>query len=87
MAEQEKWTKGPWRVRFNEDDSPDVCSIDICGDIFILARMRGPQYSHCAANAHLIGAAPSMADYIKRRAEAGDAEASALLSRARGETP
>jgi hypothetical protein len=62
----EKWTKGPWRVRVNSKDSPDECDLSICGDIFVLADLRGPQYDHQHANAHLIAAAPDLYAALER---------------------
>lgn len=55
-----KGTPGPWRVRENPGHAPDKCDLSICGDIFVLADVNGPNYAHCEANARLIAAAPEM---------------------------
>lgn len=53
-------TKGPWRIRVNKNDDQDTCDMSICGDIFVLADINGPQYEHQKANARLISAAPDL---------------------------
>ena len=53
-------TPGPWRVRINKRDSKDECDLSICGDIFVLADLNGPQYEHQHPNAALIAAAPTI---------------------------
>jgi hypothetical protein len=58
------YTKGPWRVGYGERHDQDECDIGICGDIFILAKIEGPNYSHCEANARLIAAAPDMYEVL-----------------------
>lgn len=47
-------TPGPWRVRVNPGDNAEDCDLNICGDIFQLAHINGPQYAHQHANARLI---------------------------------
>jgi len=54
------YTKGEWRIGYGERHDQDECDIRICGDIFVLAKIEGPNYSHCEANARLIAAAPDM---------------------------
>jgi hypothetical protein len=61
----EKWTPGPWRVCVNERHGPDECDLTICGDIFMLADINGPNYPHCEPNARLIRAAPAMAKALR----------------------
>lgn len=55
-----KHTPGPWRIRENPCHSLDRCDLSICGDIFELAEINGPQYAHQEANANLIAAAPEL---------------------------
>jgi len=77
------YTAGPWLCQSPEDDG----SITIIGDN--LGGLVGA--AHCwptevdtggsdrvRANARLIAAGPTMADYIRKRAEAGDSEALAI---------
>ncbi|MGL4196209.1 MAG: hypothetical protein ACRCSX_00390, partial [Allorhizobium sp.] len=40
-----------WRVRVNKRDDQYTCDVSICGDIFVLADLNGPQYVHQHANA------------------------------------
>ena len=56
-------TKGPWRIRVNNDDDQETCDMSILGDIFVLANMKGPQYPHQKANALLIAAAPDLLEF------------------------
>lgn len=53
-------TAAPWRVRINPRHDPDTCDLSICGDIFVLADVNGPQYEHQEANAYLMAAAPDL---------------------------
>lgn len=70
-------TDGPWRVRANKRDNESECDLSICGDIFVLADLNGPQYAHQHANARFIAAArdlvPALADRV------AELEARALL--------
>lgn len=59
------WTPGPWRVRENHGHNAEYCDITICGDIFCLADINGPNYEHCYSNARLIAAAPEMAEALE----------------------
>jgi hypothetical protein len=59
-------TPGPWRVKIGPRDTPVEADIEICGDIFILAHITGPQYDHCHANARLVGACPTMLAALER---------------------
>jgi len=54
-------TPGPWRLRVNKLNDQDTCDISICGDIFVLADLNGPQYAHQRPNAELITTAPDLA--------------------------
>lgn len=90
-------TPGPWRVRENARNTQEECDLTICGDIWQLADINGPQYSHQIANAHLIAAAPCLYDALERLTQFVDETcayveadplieaARAALSRARGE--
>lgn len=60
MTNTAKHTPGPWRIRENSRHSQDECHLTICGDIFQLADINGPQYAHQIANANLIAAAPEL---------------------------
>jgi len=73
----EKWDLGPWRYKPREARQVRSANGFYVGQIY--------QGKSAKANAHLIAAAPEMADYIKRRAEDGDAEAQRLWMRACGE--
>ncbi len=53
-------TPGPWRIRENARHSQEECDLTICGDIWQLADINGPQYDHQLANAHLIAASPEL---------------------------
>ena len=62
MAE---YTPGPWRVRENARHSQEYCDLTICGDIWRLADINGPQYDHQEANARLIAAAPELLEALQ----------------------
>ena len=57
-------TPAPWRIRENARHSQDQCDLTICGDIFQLADINGPQYAHQIANANLMAAAPDMLEAL-----------------------
>jgi hypothetical protein len=59
-------TPGPWRIRTNRAHDPVECDLTICGDIFALADINGPNYAHCEPNARLIAAAPDLLAACKR---------------------
>lgn len=91
------WTKGPW---FIEPCKADPCLVSIGTGVreepewHDLARVvtavrdedggsAKPDYEG-EANARLIAAAPELADYVRRHADAGDEEARALWEKCRG---
>ena len=47
-------TPEPWRIRIGPRDDQETCDIQICGDIFVLADLNGPQYPHQHPNAERI---------------------------------
>lgn len=53
-------TPGPWRVRENPRNDGETCDLSICSDIFVLADLTCPQYSHQWPNACLIATAPDL---------------------------
>lgn len=59
------FTAGPWRVRENRGHNPEVCDLTVCGDIFALADVNGPNYAHCESNAALIALAPELAAAVR----------------------
>lgn len=44
----------PWRIRVGPLNNEEFCDLSICGDIFIVADINGPQYAHQAANTEFI---------------------------------
>ena len=60
VADREAGTPGPWRMRVNKRDAQDTCDVSICGDIFVLADLNGPQYAHQHANARRIARLPDL---------------------------
>lgn len=91
---QSEHTPGPWRIRENPRNDQETCDLSICGDIFILADLTGPQYAHQIANARLIAAAPELLEALEgmlRLAETAGAsdriicyEARQAIAKARG---
>lgn len=81
------WTPGPWRVVIDDDGNPlsgrpSVQSSEEldCGivhwDGFVQEFWRSARGDkEILANAHLIAAAPTMAEYIRKQAVKGDQEA------------
>lgn len=65
MSAEQKFTPGPWRIRKGPRHSPDECDLTICGDIFLLADINGPNYPHCEPNARLIAVAPDLAQSVR----------------------
>jgi len=60
LASLTGFTPSPWRIRVNVLNDRDICDVSICGDIFVLADLDGPQYAHQQPNAALIAAAPDL---------------------------
>jgi hypothetical protein len=82
-----KHTTGPWHVKdcapyFDklEIRAEDCWSFGYSPIAVIKGDKRKTDAETRCANARLIAAAPTMHDYIKTRAEAGDAEAIAILA-------
>lgn len=70
VADREAGTPGPWRMRVNKRDDQYTCDVSICGDIFVLADLNGPQYAHQRANARRIARLPDLeAAYLTLAAE------------------
>lgn len=66
IADREAGTDGPWRVRAGHRHDPEECDLSICGDIFVLADINGPNYSHQEPNARRIARLPDLeAAYIE----------------------
>lgn len=93
-------TLGLWRVRENPRHGPEVCDLSICGDIFVLADLTGPQYEHQIPNAHQMAASGALYDALEALAQAASGypmsgvefeerriAAFEALAVARGETP
>ena len=98
MTDQPKWTPGPWRVL--NDEAIKVASSDGSLATVTHIHLRGRRdTSEVEANAHLIAAAPDMAEALEKALNfitntesemgetlpCGDA-ARAALAKARGET-
>lgn len=88
-------TPGPWRIRENARHSPDECDLSICGDIWVLADINGPQYAHQEANARLIAAAPELLEALEEWLTVGNdmkarkavrSKARAAIAKARGQS-
>lgn len=70
VDDREAGTPGPWRMRVNKRDDQYTCDVSICGDIFVLADLNGPQYAHQHANARRIARLPDIeAAYLTLAAE------------------
>jgi hypothetical protein len=86
MTMETKFTPGPWRMETEaepEDDSPVVyvCHAATVCDVTTICNMlpsRAASVEQRQANAHLIAAAPTMADYVRRKAEEGCDEAARI---------
>lgn len=79
-----KHTPGPWVVA---DEHPDgVLDRSIKADGYYVATVHDTSFAGDCwdADAALIAAAPTMADYIATRAEGGDAEAARIMEVIRG---
>lgn len=73
------WTPGPWEVSYAHDGTgyPRFAIHGMAGE--------AKRDKHVLeANAHLIASAPIMAEYIKRKADAGDSEALAIWEQING---
>lgn len=81
---ERKWADGPWFVV----DSDSIPRFWIVQDPTTWTQRVAfvPDYLHtnAEANAHLIAAAPTMADYVKRKADDGCAEAAKIWALANG---
>lgn len=89
MTEQ-KWTSGPWKVQSVETEGDLIGSVFIVGDNLgglVGAAHAWPteidsgDFSRVEANARILAAAPSMAEYIKTHADKGDEDAKVLYAR------
>ena len=60
IADREAGTPGPWRVKVNSRDDQVTCDLTICGDIFQMADLNGPQYAHQHPNARRMARVPDM---------------------------
>ena len=70
VADREAGTPEPWRMRVNKRDDQYTCDVSLCGDIFVLADLNGPQYAHQHANARRIARLPDLeAAYLTLAAE------------------
>lgn len=78
MTGQAEHTPGPWSFRRNFDGSLNFFGEGgarlILSNVFLINR---------EPNARLVSLAPTMYEYIRARAEAGDSEAAAILEAAR----
>ena len=75
IADREAGTPGEWRIRINKGDDEDVCDVSICGDIFVLADLNGPQYAHQYPNARRIARVPLLeAEIIRLTARVAELE-------------
>jgi len=93
MTDQPKWTPGPWRATTHDHPEQGVYAG------YRIAKMTGGEIQRDRANAHLIAAAPDMAEALEKALNfitntesemgetlpCGDA-ARAALAKARGET-
>jgi len=85
MTDQPKWTPGPWmvggvRCRVAGQDTHSILRYDADKnrDETIATVWYDPKTGLGRADAHLIAAAPTMADYVKRRADEGCEEAASI---------
>lgn len=69
------WTPGPWALREENLRGGKYWVVSRPGADETIDLHEG---DNGEANARLIAAAPTMAEYIRKRAEAGDAEAAAI---------
>lgn len=79
------YTPGPWSV--TNGHLIRVMKGPACvAGVHRIGRYSGAENEACTlADARLIAAAPTMAEYIKKRAGVGDAEAEAIWAKATGE--
>lgn len=72
-------TPGPWHISRDRDNTAVHCGdFDFVPAKYIYANA-ATELEEWQANARLIAAAPTMHDYIAKRAAAGDAEAAQIL--------
>ena len=75
------WTPGPWTVHKSRttDDVGIIGGGGCLAECFSEIRRKNENaVREQEANAHLIAAAPTMADYVKRRADEGCEEAASI---------
>lgn len=89
----DKFTPGPWTACFssyNKINNGFHITASPHGSVRPIVRCTWSlsdgeaETENLTANAHLIAAAPCMAEYIKRKADSGDEEAAILWRRANG---
>jgi hypothetical protein len=96
----ERWTKGPWEIRkYTGPYSDHSLSVEIATDEIVIAKLGVEIDQECAANAHLIAAAPELYEALEslfRESDSGcecgtcgacrtDAQVLHALKKARGE--
>lgn len=78
-------TEGPWGIKRDWFGSYTVRDYIVAEHGYTVAGVVNSNgYAQNEANAHLIAAAPTMRDYIAKKAAEGDAEAMAILEATHG---